>query len=332
MKHLLYPYDYRLARAVNALIFSINLSYTFDLIRIWKYHRSYHAEMTFWQFLYFMLSDIWKVVEFVCCFGIFFGTILRQSQKGELDERALMATASVLMAFKLIYFFRAFETTGRLVAYMIQIVHGIGYFIVILGIIVVGFSFAFWIMVSNDPYEEKLAAANISGFFKLDSALVTTFSYMMGQYSSQEFTGVHVHQFERLFYVALVIITSIIMLNLLITIMGDIYQMVNCNARGQFLWEQANVIANLMHHVKDGKKKNADPLVLHCLKVSRVAGDEIDNEPPNAADFGAPYHILQMDLPEHAIDPAILNNMTQVLSKVDEKLDYLDDVSKVKRQ
>ena len=121
------PYGWNTAESINALLFVINVSYTLELIRSWHHHRTIRYEIPLRSFITYMLTDIWKVVDIICCFSVFIGTMFRYFSVGQHSERELMSVAAVLMAFKLIYFFRAFETTGRLVAYMIKIVNGIGY-------------------------------------------------------------------------------------------------------------------------------------------------------------------------------------------------------------
>lgn len=290
---------YYFARPANALIFVINLSYMTEIARNWhhQYDMRQQLSWTRFEFIRVMLRDIWKVIDIFCTGCIFIGTVLRNAMEYRNSARMYMASASVLMAFRLIYFFRAFERTGKVVAYMIKIVKGIGFFLLILALIIIGFAYGFWILTANsDSIKEigpnlfynasKTDSKPINtGFRTLDGAMVTTFAYMMGQYSAEEFADFEVNQFTRILYVLLVIITSIIMLNLLITIMGDIYQGVNANSRGQFLWEQANVLVNLMPNINGDQRKKTNMKVLHCLKVTRSNENDM---PPTAQDFGAP--------------------------------------------
>jgi hypothetical protein len=54
--------------------------------------------------------------------------------------QSILAVVSVCQWFKILYFFRAFESTGPLVSMIFGILFDVRYFFLILGIILFGFS------------------------------------------------------------------------------------------------------------------------------------------------------------------------------------------------
>lgn len=224
------PQFWVIGYSLNIIVFSLNLSYIKDEFRQGKHveNTKYHSKRIsrIW-WIHHILSDIWNIIDFVAFMAIFWGTLMRAILIIDTNfSRVMMSIATVLMSFKLVYFFRAFESTGRLISYMIRIIKGIGYFLLVLGILVIGFAVAFWIL-ANKPDGIK----SDSGFSEIDSALITTIAYMMGQYSEEDFTDMSVDQFAKTLYVLQIIVTSIVMLNLLIAMMGDIYQSADKTAR-----------------------------------------------------------------------------------------------------
>jgi hypothetical protein len=63
--------------------------------------------------------------------------------------QSILAVVSVCQWFKILYFFRAFESTGPLVSMIFGILFDVRYFFLILGIILFGFSQAFWLISFN---------------------------------------------------------------------------------------------------------------------------------------------------------------------------------------
>lgn len=225
-------------------------------------------------------ANIWNAINCLLYLAIFVGAGARILFLRELDlTRICMASASVLMAAKLLYFFRAFESTGRLISYLVKILKGISYFLVVLALVVLGFAFAFWITANG--------VAPSSPFSTLDGTLVITFAYMMGQFDATDFQDINVNQFARFMYVLFMVVSSIILLNLLIAIMGDIYSSVEKNALAQFRWEQCNVIiANMFNIEKKVQAKSFnEPLTVHVLKVKNPLDDE--NTTPSNDEMGA---------------------------------------------
>jgi hypothetical protein len=99
----------------------------------------------------------------------------------------------------------------------------------------------------------------------------------MGQYQEADMEGIQVNQYARVLYVAMVIVTSIILLNLLVAIMGDMYEEVERNAQAQFRREQAAILTDNEHHLdKDLIKRKFEPLFLYELRVKKPFMDEED--------------------------------------------------------
>jgi hypothetical protein len=261
--------------APQFILFMVNLSYLRDECKLILSTRP----SLFLGVIPHITSNVWNAINCFLYLAICFGTGFRILLVRESDmSRICMACASILLAAKLLYFFRAFETTGRLISYLVKILKGIFYFLIVLALVVFGFAFAFWIVANEAP---------TSSFYHLDDSLVTTFAYMMGQFDSSDFDDISVNQFARYMYVLYMIVTTIILLNLLIAIMGDIYSSVEKNAMAQFRWEQCNVIIANMFNIekKTQAKRFNEPLTVNVLKV-RNPLDDI-NTTPTDEELGA---------------------------------------------
>jgi hypothetical protein len=80
-----------------------------------------------------------------CLYVFFYAQLLHYKDY----PQSILAVVSVCQWFKILYFFRAFESTGPLVSMIFGILFDVRYFFLILGIILFGFSQAFWLISFN---------------------------------------------------------------------------------------------------------------------------------------------------------------------------------------
>lgn len=245
------------------LLLAVDLKFVWDELEQWRYG----GDSLFEHFV----LDIWNTFDGCAYLCILLGTVSRILLARDTDlSRELLACASVLMSAKLMYFFRAFESTGHLVAYMVQIIKGIGYFLYILFFIVIGFAGAFWLLSVGDTNSQCSS---------VDGAVFTTFTYLIGADAAPDIDASDRNQFYRFTYVLYIIVTMVVLLNLLIAIMGDIYGRAHAVAPAQFRWEQANVISDNMFLLtaEERRQFRVDPLVVHYLTAKNPLEKDDDN-------------------------------------------------------
>ena len=118
------------------------------------------------------LQDMWNIND-LCMHSTFLvGTMLRVVYQHEsVASRNMLSVCALFMYFKVLYYLRAFELTGPLVAMIFQIVKDMIPFCLVLFIALFGFSHSFWIISLEDislPF----------GVFQ--NALLNSFNYMFG--------------------------------------------------------------------------------------------------------------------------------------------------------
>ena len=118
-------------------------------------------------------SDMWNVVDAMIHTTYFMGSVMRIGAREETDfSRNTLSVCAMLMYFKFLYFLRAFEQTGPLVAMIFTIARDIIPFLIVLFIVLFGFTQAFWIISYRDP--------NLN-FGIFDNALLQSFDFMLGK-------------------------------------------------------------------------------------------------------------------------------------------------------
>jgi hypothetical protein len=150
-----------------------------------------------WHFI----KDIWNFNDFVFISLTTAGTIVRIANRNETNtSRMILAVAAISVWFKLLYYLRAFESPGRLgksnisviiysctyycyfiiviflaVSMILRLAVDIRYFLLVLGIIITGFSSAIWL----------LTYPNFAGpFGTIRKGFLSSFLFMLGSHDA----------------------------------------------------------------------------------------------------------------------------------------------------
>jgi hypothetical protein len=176
----------------------------------------------------------------------------------------LMSSVFQVLAWgKILYFLLAFEETGPQVKMIIQIVVDIRWFLLILGVIIVGFGGAFHI---------ELGHANPD--FNLVAVWFTMFDMMLNglgdppEGDSSIFDKAKHQDWAWTLSFAYTLVVTIILLNLLIALMGESAGDVKERSELEFLLGKARIIVQLEEHMAEHPPKFF-PRWLHILRPKR---------------------------------------------------------------
>ena len=119
------------------------------------------------------------------------------------------------------------------VAMILQIMKDIQYFVLILAVVLTGFSMAFW-LISYPDYSLE--------FGTIQMAFLNTYLYMLGQNISTDFSATASPRLGILLLVMFMFFMMILMLNLLIALMGNSYSKVQEKGPAEWRLGQASMI------------------------------------------------------------------------------------------
>jgi len=197
-------------------------------------------------------------------------------------DRIHMAICSLMQWGRMLYYFRAFESTGLLVAMILQIVSEIGFYLCVIFIIAFFFTQSLWVMNSVDlshPFEGKghddvvtfVQQGNIFGF--QSSALLATFTFMFGSYQPAFFgdLSTYLRRWSVFVSVLFMLTVCILMFNLLIAFMSDIFVRMSQHGRAQWRLMQAKTVYECGYRTASTYNKVEDfqtisPSVVHVLR------------------------------------------------------------------
>lgn len=150
---------------------------------------------------------------------------------------------------------------------IVTIAERIRVYLFVLGCVLIGFVFAFWLLANSDPSQP---------FGSLDNSFINSFLFMLGQnVSNESFTGFVNEKLGTFILVIFCILMMILMLNLLIAMMSDAYDTVRAKGAAAWRKEQASTIIELDYLYSEIQF----PKTLHVLKYSSdVAISNVDEE------------------------------------------------------
>ena len=177
-----------------------------------------HFILDTWNLLdFFSLSLIfWTMIFRVC------GFLSRENQWGDEEAwiykvRVVSSMAVVFSYLNLLYYMQGFTRLGKLVRMIICIMAGIASFVLVMLIILLGFSLGFFILFKDEKKDESFWHAFFAGY-----------TVMIGSFDPAEFESGGIDYFTRAearcLFLLFTFFINIIMLNLLITYMADIFQ------------------------------------------------------------------------------------------------------------
>ena len=137
---------------------------------------------------------------------------------------------------------------------VVQITVAVRYFVLILLVVLAGFSLSFFVLyragtgiinlpdvVDSTGYHQTVED-NVYGYDTWYSSFLPGFALMLGAFDLQEFESSGDKDVMAFLFTIFVFFINIVMLNLLIAIMGDQYDIVQESGHEQYLYAKAGII------------------------------------------------------------------------------------------
>eukprot|EP00803_Ostreobium_quekettii_P000555 evm.model.scf_322.4 EVM.evm.TU.scf_322.4 scf_322:80745-87058(+) len=229
------------------------------------------------------LSSKWNVMEFMSY--IFLVVVIPVLHLTAIDsanqvQSVAVGMATILVWWKMLYYFLGFKPTGPLVIMIFEIVKDIVFFLVVALGLLLGFGIAFFVLYRHDVLLAKDDRSEETQFFldqfeSVDRSLFTMFGMMLGDFELTWFYDAQLAPWALILFVVYMVSMMIILLNLLIAIMGDTYDRVKDVEDVAFLHARATVIDDAESMLSEGKKAQLKKRInkfLHVLEPQSVDG------------------------------------------------------------
>jgi hypothetical protein len=133
----------------------------------------------------------------------------------DVQPPVLFAVPQLLLWAKVLYFLRAFEETGVFTMMIVRICYNVRYFIVIMAIMILGFTFTFYIMFNES---DRLYVSERSGAYEnIFMSIISTYNMgVLGDFNMDAFFHQEQEVVMLTLFFLLTAIVQIVLLNLLV--------------------------------------------------------------------------------------------------------------------
>ena len=222
----------------------------------------------------YFTDDLWNVLDGMTLSGIFTTYALRVGDLCFPSSRVLHDWSTIIHGLVLplvylntLFYIQGFEQSGELVRMIVGIIKGIGYFMLILVDVVVGFALSFYVLYRSGTYDEL-------GYSTPFMSIFSGYTLMLGDFDISEFTGSVSFLSIGFLFTVFTLLINIVLLNLLIALMGDIFDRIQENAQAEFLYGRACIILEFESLLSESYKKENLDMFPKWLQVLVPAGSD----------------------------------------------------------
>lgn len=200
------------------------------------------------------MNSKWNFFEFIMYFIIFIMPIFHLMNYfhvivSDLLLQSIASLAAVFIWWKLLYFMLPFKSIGPQVNMIFEILKDIYVFLIVILIILGGFSTMFYGMFDDETNVDE------NGYFdSFGLSLVTTYGMMLGDFDSQAFTSLKSSFLPTLLFMFYMFIMMIVMLNLLIAIIGDSFDKIRPHQKLSFYESRCLIISDIENKMLKSKQ------------------------------------------------------------------------------
>jgi len=199
-------------------------------------------------------------------------------------EEIIQAIAALALWFKLLGFARAARSVGPFVRMFLKIMQNIVSFVFVLMAIIIAFSHGLFLLFR--PQTQSV--------YSSWGVLFVLYRAMLGDFEVDDFAANPSSGLVTLYFVLFTFLVTVVMLNLLIAVMADIYQRVQRNVENEWLVERTKIILELEAVLPKVVRRSETlfPDWLHVLTPVAPA----DEAEPNVGDVVSVLHDVERSI------------------------------------
>eukprot|EP00042_Codosiga_hollandica_P009187 m.21404 g.21404 ORF g.21404 m.21404 type:complete len:1119 (+) comp32788_c0_seq1:123-3479(+) len=189
-------------------------------------------------------TDIWNLFDGSTHILIYISAILHGTRS---EAEFIVTTLAILLVwFKLLSYFRGFRGSGVFIRIVFKIAFEIRYFIVLWLVVLMGFANGFLMMFRGQ--QDSLLNLGVSFVFMFKGATGGMDAVIRDSASSDPFPfdgHSELYNLQLVLFVLFTLAANVLLLNLLIALMGDIFDRINAVANPQYRLEKAKLLISL---------------------------------------------------------------------------------------
>lgn len=223
------------------------------------------------------LRDVWNWLHFVTLVLVV-TTLLSQLSAVSSGEKAITsstvairsAIAMPLLGTEFLFYLGGLKSTGPLIRMIIKIMSGINGLVIILAVMVFFFSGSYTVLFQHSD--------DVVGYQNYPDASLSVFSLLFDAPDVELFEQTYSPSLCKVLMVVFLFFVVVVLLNLLIALMGDIYERVQESASSEATYGLAKLVMEyeglLSKSFKEKNKEEYFPAWLYILKRENVGKKE----------------------------------------------------------
>lgn len=250
----------------------------------------------------------------------------------------LAAASMPLLAFQALYYLKATRDTGALVRMTINIMNGIKVFCGILLLFIVTFASAFYLLfqhVDENSFDDDIAF--VGAYWKPHRTLLAVFTLLLGDINVNDMYKSSSPQLAVLLLVVFLFVTGVVLMNMLIAIMGDLYDEVQDKAAAQATYAKARLIleyeSRISKHEMISNQKEWFPTWIQVLKRGNFEKDssEVTTWEGRVKAISMPLlegmELMKLDFEKLRKSTLALDKLHKATAETEERLRNLEESS-----
>ena len=295
--------------------------------------------------------SLWNVVDVVSILLVYCYVILTSIQGGIGTGNVPLAVfTTLLLAMKLLSYLRGFDSTGWLISVLLQNFRDVGGFIIVLLVMLFGFTTSFRLLFGNVKGEcavqlgsngELKQECSVNPYSSIGQSFLSTFELtVLGSYSSGVLGSSQYTQLAVVTFIVAVVSVLVVALNALIAVLADSYAQVQEKAVANRRKERAELIVEYLSILPPPKRRDIErnTRYFHALLEADEDGDLLIHKD----DWQGGLNALRRDLEElnthsaelhhHAMDELKTDMDNNIIALRKEVVSMLQDVSRDLRE
>lgn len=285
----------------------------------------------FWTWTY-ITNKLFQVITNIVLLTFLLGrNPLIKDYRSLIMLRPFLAVLITLLFFRMLYFARALESTGLLIALIFEIVEQVWiYLLFILGFALITAQIT-WVLATYDKGDEDQSDQSDQTFNTFSGALLELVSWTFAGFNSDAYSSFVVGSLRSNFAVLIgavyYFMAAIIMFNILIAFMTDIFDKVYQQGQAKWRAMQMSTVAENLYFRSRGyqdreKRRLLGPAVVHFM--TRAVRDENryrDEDQEGQADEAYEESVKRLKLKQRYYEKLhnkFGNRMAKSLKKLDE--------------
>ena len=183
--------------------------------------------------------------------------------------RSVEAVAAVILWFKTLSFARGFRSTGPFIRMIFKVSYAIRFFILVLIVVIIGFSHGFHLLYVGIP-ESDVDEENVGQLrdFRGWSVILEMYRMIFGELPTDIMPAAREPAIAYMLMICYTVFVSIIMLNLLIAFMTDVYDLIQRNVENEWMLERTKILLEIEPFLPASLRDSPEyfPRWLHVLQ------------------------------------------------------------------